>query len=324
MDFLRGFAILLVILHHTEGQIASNIGSYPQLLVSLNDLAGPFRMPLLMMLSGFLLAKSLRKRPSAYVSGKLRTIAWPYMFWSTILITLLIITRNLQEGVTPLAAFVAIFYNPPTYLWYLAYLLLFYMAALLIAPLGNARSLGIFLALTAAAIVPDGNWGKMLFLFGFFLFGDALAIHWERAETILRKPLVVAAASVLVLIGAVASAVGVTVNYQPIWSANIAAIFVMMMPVAKWAMRYRLSEFVAKVGEASIVFYCTHFVFLMLFFNILERFGVSNAIILVVVLIPLTIALGWIMMYIRERRIFGIMFVWPSGHQPASQVRIPS
>lgn len=312
MDFIRGLAIVLVILHHAEGQIRANVGSYPQVLVIANDLAAPFRMPLLMMLSGFLLSKSLNKPASRYLTGKIRSIAWPYLVWSSILVALLIMSGNVQGGQTPFGAIASIFYNPPTYLWYLAYLLVFYVGALVLRPLGAARGWGMPLGLAAAAIVPDGNWSRMLFLLVFFLLGDALSSEWDHIAEILRtKPAIIFAGG-LAATAAIASAMGITVNYQPFWALNIAAIFVVLVPMANRAMKYRPSALVARIGEGSIVFYCTHFVFLMIAFNTLERAGATNASFLAVVLISGAVGLGWVLMELRRFRLVDALFVWPA------------
>lgn len=305
-------AILLVILHHAEGQIRGNVGNYPQALMVFNDFAAPFRMPLLMMLSGFLLARSLEKSPSRYLAGKMRGIAWPYLLWSLVLVALLILTGNVQGGSTPAGAVASIFYNPPTYLWYLAYLLVFYVAALLLRPLGSNRGWGIPLTLVAASIVPDGNWSRMLFLLAFFLLGDTLSSAWESTAEILRTTPVLIIGGALTATAAIASTSGITVNYQPLWALNITAAFVVLVPAATWIMKFRPSEFVARIGEASIVFYCTHFVFLMITFNILERAGATNSSLLALVLIAGSVGVGWLLMELRRFRLFDALFVMPA------------
>lgn len=322
MDFTRGIAILMVILHHAEGQIRGNLGEYPGVLVVLNDIAAPYRMPLLMMLSGFLLSKSLKKPKLEYVRGKLSRIGWPYVVWSVILIGLLTATGNIPNGDRPLTAFMRIFYDPPTYLWYLAYLLVFYGIALVAKPMGKNRSWAIVPAILGAAWVDDGNWSRMLFLFAFFLLGDLVAAHWREFERAIHHPAVMVAAWALVVIASVASALGTTVNYQPIWALNISASFVALIPLAMVAVRIRASRVVMLIGKESIIYYCTHFVFLMIGYKALEMVGIDNAAVLAAILVPVTILFGWALMCFHKRWFVSALFAWPTLGRRNGQPRV--
>ncbi|NSX38244.1 acyltransferase family protein [Pseudarthrobacter oxydans] len=79
MDVMRGAAVLLVILFHTESQISGNLPGYEPIFAIFNDAVAPFRMPTLMLMSGMLLPRSLRKPVGAYLRGKLFVIGWPYL-----------------------------------------------------------------------------------------------------------------------------------------------------------------------------------------------------------------------------------------------------
>ena len=64
MDFARGLCILLVILMHATGTVEAAGLEPPAGLTLFNQALEPFRMPLLMFLSGMLLSKSLDKPPA--------------------------------------------------------------------------------------------------------------------------------------------------------------------------------------------------------------------------------------------------------------------
>lgn len=71
MDAFRGAAILLVILQHSTGiprtrGVSLKIG----IIESLTGVLAPYRMPLLLLLSGLLLGPSLNKPLGTYFSGK--------------------------------------------------------------------------------------------------------------------------------------------------------------------------------------------------------------------------------------------------------------
>src|SRR3546814_8692237 len=53
-------------------------------LVHINKLFSPFRMPLLMFVSGFLLPAALRKSTETYLVRKVATLLYPYMLWTLI------------------------------------------------------------------------------------------------------------------------------------------------------------------------------------------------------------------------------------------------
>jgi fucose 4-O-acetylase-like acetyltransferase len=79
IDVLRGLAILLIISLHASVIIELFGRKAWAPAVKFNDLFAPYRMPLLMLLSGLLVEDSLRKGPLLYFEGKFRNIAYPYI-----------------------------------------------------------------------------------------------------------------------------------------------------------------------------------------------------------------------------------------------------
>lgn len=174
MDRLRGAAILAVVVLHAELQARGATGEDLPLVHAVNDILGPVRMPLLVFLSGMLLAPALRKPVGRYLRGKLTGLLWPYLVWSAIDIGQLQ-WRLVQRGESLTWGWVAqVFYNPETYLWFLAYLFVYYLAARLMpAPLRTLAGpvmLALALRLPEDVLVPDVD--KLVWLFGWFLLGD--------------------------------------------------------------------------------------------------------------------------------------------------------
>src|SRR3546814_81654 len=84
LDLLRGVATILVLVLHST-LIGELHGITPDFtLVHINKLFSPFRMPLLMFVSGFLLPAALRKSTETYLVRKVATLLYPYMLWTLI------------------------------------------------------------------------------------------------------------------------------------------------------------------------------------------------------------------------------------------------
>lgn len=301
-DALRGFAILLVILHHTESQVRSNIGDIPSALVVFNDAFAPFRMPTLMLLSGLLLARSLSKSPGVYIDGKLRKIAWPYLLWSFALLGLIAASSRVTGNTSANAAeFLRVFYAPPTYLWYLAYLLVFYAVGLALRSRPSWRDALPVVAMSLAFVLPQDDGGRLAFLAAFFFLGDALGRRPGAFDKITHGgPLAVA-----LVVGLTASAfsiAGVRVNYQPEWCFGVLAGVVALLGLTR-ALTPRVDLAALRwVGEQSIVFYCSHFMALMVAFEILTRAGIGNALLLAVALPVIAIVVGALLAALRTPR----------------------
>lgn len=171
MDRLRGAAVLAVVAFHAELQAVGATGERLPVVHVVNEFAEPVRMPMLTLLSGMLLAPALRKPRGRYVGGKLRTLLWPYLLWSAVDMAHLQ-WRLASAGESLDWPWVGrVLHHPPTYLWFLAFLLVYYLVAMLLP--AAARTAAAPLALVLAASVPD-EWQRLVWLFGWFLAGDVV------------------------------------------------------------------------------------------------------------------------------------------------------
>ncbi|MBO1770708.1 acyltransferase [Agrococcus sp. TF02-05] len=261
MDGLRGTAIVLIMVLHAAEMLRS-IGMPPDEGVAMfNTIASPFRIPLLMVLSGMLLGTSLSKGPGRYLVGKLRAIAWPYVVWLLLLLAVFP-SLGIETVVRGLVA-------PNTYLWYLHTLLIAYLAALAmrrlpawlrtLAPLALALVVSRFELPEAISMLSPQ---RTLVLLSFFFAGDLLMQNLPRWLPLLRHP-------VAILIGA-ASAVAVVAIVLPpegpgsgdaiIAPLVIAAIAAGIGLLSRAPWRNPLARALRWVGKHSIVFYVSHWI----------------------------------------------------------------
>ncbi|TYD00088.1 acyltransferase [Arthrobacter echini] len=248
LDSLRGVAILLVIVLHAGEALRLVVGPVPG-VDQVNLFLEPFRMPVLMFLSGILLPRSVAKPGREYVAGKVSMVAWPYLLWSLILL--------LAGGDVSLAGLAQIVYLSPTYLWYLWFILIFYAVAY---PLRRVPPLLISgAALLVSLVLPDGGRPEiMAFLAAFFFFGAWCARHARQVTRIIERPWV------LVMAGASAVTVGVLnlTGRDVLYHGEFAWGVVGALGVVCWLFPRlpggRVSAALEFVGRYSIVFYVVH------------------------------------------------------------------
>lgn len=143
MDLVRGTAILFLLLSHasTIPGITAAIAT-PEAVHLLNAFLSPFRMPVLMVLSGALLARSLGRPLGTYIWGKARVLVWSYLVWAIVIFAVL---GRLSELLRPWE------WVQTLYLWYLAFLFVYYLIALLVPRIGAMPVLLTAVGMTAVA-----------------------------------------------------------------------------------------------------------------------------------------------------------------------------
>ncbi|WP_290438797.1 acyltransferase family protein [Cellulosimicrobium cellulans] len=324
-DILRGVAVLLVVLDHASGLVATNTTGMPSAVGILNDAAGPFRMATLMFLSGMLVPRSLEKRPSAYVRGKLRHVAWPYLVWSAVVLGLLTVTAGLTGDGVPGETVLRVFYDPPTYLWFLGYLLVYYLVALVVPVRAHAVLAGA--ALAVAALPVPGDAGRLAYLAAFFFLGSVVFCHRERWRRRPPRRGVLVVAVLAAGAAAVASTAGHEVRYDPLWSPAVVGGVVAGVAAATTLAPTGRTRAVEALGRSSVVYYVTHWVVALVAVHVLLRSGFREPTTLLVVTVALALATGWAADRLRARsRLVSALFAFPelgraAGRHPAGTVR---
>lgn len=248
MDSLRGFAILLVLIWHASAIPALLGVEMPIWLRTANDVLLPFRMPMLMFLSGLLLVRSLAKPLRVYYLGKLQLIAWPYLLFALL--------HNVSfEAVAPL-------WHPRAwistgYLWFLFFILIYYLVAPLLKQIPPAI-VPLFCFALAIVLPHDDAFQRFFYFAGFFFTGYLASRHRDQFERISSN-------GHIALVGGVAAAVLGSfsalndVQYRAEFAllslgGIISAVYVMRrVGDAPWT---RPLQF---VGRTSLVYYTAHF-----------------------------------------------------------------
>ncbi|WP_147384950.1 acyltransferase family protein [Nocardioides cavernaquae] len=176
MDTLRGGAVVGVVIMHAELSAVSATGHDLPLVHAFNHLLGDYRMPVLVLLSGVLVPRSVAKGFRSHLRGKVHHILWPYAVWVTFdLVHVFVDCLVLGKGL-PWHLAAQVFYDPHTYLWFLAYLFCFHLLAGVLSLAGPlAPALAMPAVFWAHTQVDHSSAEKFLWLFGWFLVGDVLA-----------------------------------------------------------------------------------------------------------------------------------------------------
>lgn len=251
MDFARGICILLVMIMHTSAALGAAGIAVPPAISALNAACAPFRMPLLMFLSGMLLGRSLDKSARSFFVGKFAQIYWPFLIWSPVVLA--------AQGLLTPANLMKIPTLSPTYLWYLWFLCAYYVIAFGLHRWRIPLLPVIGLSLVAAALLPDTmRLPRFAFLLPFFLFG-----HYIARERIAPRG---RGGALLAGLGLLAALVGVGLSLQDVevrYAPHYAWVPLGMIWATLWmAPAYRrpgaAGRLVEWIGRNSIVFYVTH------------------------------------------------------------------
>jgi len=263
MDVLRGTSIVLVVFNHAILFASSLPVGSPEVAWVLNQVFAPVRMPLMVFLSGLLVAPSLARGWRRYLGGKARRVLYPYAVWSAIALVLLYlwdIRDGLVGGVEPMVVTawepLRVLYHPAEHLWFLYDLFLFYVIALAatrISPLWIAAG-----ALAAAAVVPDFSVRRFLFLLVFFMLGVWMSQHPGTLDRVLARRWVVWVCAVLALGTLVAVALGIGLRYAAISAPFAAAGIGLAIVVSRRIGSAEPLRPVRFVGRDSLVYYLVH------------------------------------------------------------------
>lgn len=306
IDWIRGLAILFVVFYHaTTALIVLGVAA-PRWAEYANFVVAPYRMPMLMFLSGTLLTRSLRKPRGEYIEGKLTRIGWPYIVWTTVIVAFLILASQVVgNGNYSVASIPEILLDPATYTWYLAYLLLYYLIALVTPAIVRAAAIPVLFAI--AFIVDDGDgWSRLTFLLAFFFLGDLAARHPRVWSTLASRPYWLAAAALLLGGTIWLTLHGNGARYAAGTLLGVVAILVLARATAQSVARLPVLSSLTAVGRDSIIYYTVHWVFIAAGAHVLAKIGVHSGNLALALLLTIGLFVPWLFVLGARR--------WPAVH----------
>jgi len=156
LDLARGIGVVLVVAGHAErGLTAAAIAQGEGW--RLFDLGlYTFHMPLFMVLAGLNVPGSLRRGRGEFLTGKLWTIAWPYVLWSLVQGVLGVELSGVTNGHADWSGLTMIAWRPISPFWFL-YALMVYMAVTAVVGVKARVLVPLALAGAVASQFLDGD-----------------------------------------------------------------------------------------------------------------------------------------------------------------------
>lgn len=294
MDAARGAAVTLVILFHSATILRRfNITGH-EWVFGVNAFFAPFRMPLLIFLSGMLLSSSRSKGTFAYLDGKWRRIGYPYLIWTVVAA---LIIGSPYHWLDPR------FWLGSSYLWYLLFILFYYVLALCLKSFPPLLIVAAALAVSFAC--PDGSkYGERLFfLMAFFFLGDWAAQKGEKWTKFLGSRWTLAALP-MTIIFAILSATHGPFGYKSELFPFIFVSIIGSIWVSIEATRIGIMSAFAFIGKNSLILYVIHYPVNYIVVGNLLKLGVSSP--------AIYLASG-----VTASILAGILFIWGSAHSRA-------
>ncbi|GAA1137821.1 acyltransferase family protein [Nesterenkonia lutea] len=272
MDLLRGVAVLLVVVLHGSDIPRAN-GQGVDAWAELNLYLEPFRMPLLMFLSGTLLPRSLRKPAAGYLWGKFGAVVWPLLVWLTGFGVLIYRGGPAEPR----------YWLNGDYLWFLMALTLCYLAGMLLKPFISRPVLLVVLAVCVFIAmlvmrhlteVENALYTRTLYYGAFFFLGAACSrvlLRWAAAPWLL-----VAAMGVLVAWLAQHGLESRELRSGTLFAAPTAVLGIaVILWLAPRIPAGRFNQFLQWCGRSSIVVYVSHFPIIVLIHRGVSQIGVD-------------------------------------------------
>lgn len=309
MDFARGIAICFLLLFHAAAIPALLHGvTMSHALVAVNDFMAPYRMPMLMLLSGMLLHRSLAKPLPVFYGGKVRGLLWPYLVWAVILLA----ARGDLELLPSPGAWI-----PVTYIWFLLFVFCYYCAAPIAArlPWWVVPALG----LVGATVVADrGFISKFLLFSAYFYLGHAVAQSPRARGFLARLPVLLGLLMISVLGNLLLGGMGRPVAIAVSLTGVLAAVGLL----GRYYRANALTAPIEAIGRRSIVYYLSHYPLMMGVGAVLIALGVTAGAAHVVVNLAMSLALGAALAAVTTRYPGKILVAFPAWKELRGMVRV--
>lgn len=311
MDLLRGSSILLVILLHSTEIVSARVGEVPDVFEFISNFFAPFRMPMLMFLSGLLVAGSLHAPVGKYVWGKVRRIVWPIVVW-----TFVYAAGQYMVGKGEFMPWQLGFWV--TYLWFMQFIFAYYILALLMKWVPIWVLFGI--PFVVMFIIPEEFelLRKFFYLMPFFFLGAFIEKHWDQFAT--RLSVRWAAVLSVIPIGlGLYSALIDPLWYEPL-SVVPALLGIMILvrltavtPDVRWLAPVRF------VGQYSLIYYVSHYPVFAALGYLAVKAGITNSGLALVVVFVVTVGVATVFALLGRRMPVSLLFELPRRLWPAKK-----
>lgn len=166
LDYAKGIGIFLVVTGHTlRAMVKSEILEASPMVDGIDRWIYAFHMPLFFFISGLLIERSLSKSLPKFAIDKLKTIAYPYIFWSLLQGMLQIFASKYTNNEISWDRLWRIVYAPVMQFWFLYVLflsmLLYAIARQLKISPGGFLVCCIILYLLKIFSINMGTWGVL-------------------------------------------------------------------------------------------------------------------------------------------------------------------
>lgn len=134
VDYAKAFGIILVVFGHVNrGLFNSGIFTSTEIYHSLDNVIYSFHMPLFFFLSGLFFIESISgKSKIKFISGKFKTIFYPYAVWSILQGCIEVFLSKYTNSKTSLISVLSFPFHPRAQFWFLyALLLIFILSAVI-------------------------------------------------------------------------------------------------------------------------------------------------------------------------------------------------
>ncbi|GHB09838.1 acyltransferase family protein [Salinicola rhizosphaerae] len=289
IDLMRGTAVILVIMMHSQFAISIRYEGLWMWISILSEYLAPFRMPVLMFLSGLMLVRSMNKGGRRFFVGKLKNIVHPYIVWTFVALLLyyarfVLLGEPMPEELFPLLI------HPYNYLWFLYCLIIYYVVAYFLfrlrgawPPIIAAACYLLYYAVTSRyapqlLLIPHEDKlvgfapalpAKIVAYALFFMLGGWLGENLDRFVSRLAgvHPLIVWALAGLCLLGFM-------LPFTPLSPVYILISLLSLIPLMRLAMvgwLQRCTGALQWCGRQSIVLYVGHIPVLLVAINVVYR-----------------------------------------------------
>lgn len=297
MDAMRGLAIVLVILRHGSTTLIEFEIFPPIWFQMIQDFLVPFRMPALMLLSGLLVDRAMKKNWREYTVGKLQNLLWPYLIWAAIFLG---INDGGERYLEPMA------WVATSYLWFIFFLMIYFAVAPFLRFL--PAWVPVLAAWAGAYFWPSSEslQGEILYFAGWFFLGQWASRHWDVVDRLLH-PVAAAVAGLAAVVFAYFSLthpdpIEYRVEIVPFAVAGIVAVTSLVRTIPDTR-----TEWLRFVGRTSLIWYVGHIPIMLLTRRVLTIAGVESFWIHYAAGVTLAFVGCWVLVRLASR---GAPFSW--------------